>query len=256
MKSLVSTKDTRADIRHSVHAHLIERFIFNFRLKPEALATHLPVSYLLPQVFGGWSIISFCLLRLDRIILSPLPALLNMRSLSCAYRCGVIDITGEEPVPSVYIPERYTDRFLISQLGPWIFSSTIPQIRSSLTFPTQTGESRTLRASFWDGRPLFQAEIKPSVHPEELDSRVFDSMAAFAHFLRSGVSSYTPAIDENMLARVDLQKQDTTYESCSTTIEYNLLADLWPEADLTFDSVVRASGCQYIWTYQGLVEKE
>ncbi|HET8912012.1 MAG TPA: hypothetical protein VFN23_11140, partial [Ktedonobacteraceae bacterium] len=147
-------------------------------------------------------------------------------------------------------------RSLISQLGPWIFSSTIPQIRALLTLPTQTGESRTLRVSFRDGRPLFQAEIKPSANPGELDSHVFDSLEAFAHFLRLGKSSYTGSIDENMLARVDLQKQDATYESCSTNIEYNLLANLWPEASLTFDSVVRATGWQYIWTYQGLVEKE
>ena len=43
----------------AVRANLVERYIFNFRLPPTALANHLPVSWLVPQVLNGASVVSF-----------------------------------------------------------------------------------------------------------------------------------------------------------------------------------------------------
>ena len=237
----------------SVHARLIERFIFNFRVRPEVLTSHLPVPYLRPQVFQGWSVVSFCLLMLDRVMLSPLPSWPGLKTISCAYRCGIIDISGAEPVPSVYILERYTDLAMISRLGPLVFSSALPHVCTSLT---REGAVCTLRVNHGDHQPLFSASVQPSTSSRKLDSHLFDSLESFAHFMRLGVSSYTPAIYEDTLARVDLQKNDTYYEALTATVEYNLLDGLWPDAELTFDSVVRATGGLYKWTYRGLIERK
>ncbi len=240
-------------IPRSVYARLIERFIFNFRLAPDALASHLPAPYLQPQVINGWSVVSFCVLMLDRVMLSPLPSFLGFKTVSCAYRCGVIDTSGASPEPSVYITDRNTDLPIISRLGPWVFSDTILMIRPSIT---QEGDAVTIRVNYLDRQRLFAAEAKPSEIPGKLDSQVFDSIDAFARFMHLGVSSYTPAIYGDALAKVDLHKDDPSYVPLSATVDYSSLDGVWRDAGIAFDSAVRATGGLYTWTYRGLGLKD
>ena len=240
-------------IPRSVHAHLVERFIFNFRMRPEVLKSHLPVCSLQPQVIQGWSVVSFCLLKLDHVMLSPLPAWPGLKTISCAYRCGVIDTSGAAPEPAVYILERYTDCMLISHLGPWIFLDSMPQVRSTLKLE---GAARTMHVYHRDLGPVFAASVEPVMDDQKLDSQVFDSLASFTHFMQQGIASYTPAISENRLSRVDLQKKDTHYEVLNTTVLHNSLDTCWSSAGLIFDSAIRATGGVYKWTYRGLVERD
>ena len=239
------------EMSRSVHARLIERFIFNFRLRPEALASQISVPFLRPQVFNGWSVVSFCLMKIERVMFSPLPSLPGFQTISCAYRCGVLDTSGAQPEPSVYIPGRYSDLPLITRLAPWVFSAAMPGIDAALE---QEGAGRTVRVRTLDGRCLFAAEVQPSSSISER-SELFDSMDSFARFMHCGVSSYTPAISGDALARVDLQKSDGSYEPLHATIDYNVLDSIWPDAGLIFDSAVRATGSLYKWTYKGLVER-
>jgi len=174
-------------------------------------------------------------------------------TISCAYRCGVIDTSAAEPVPAVYILERYTDHALISRLGPWIFSSALSNVRPSLT---QEGAVNTIRVHNEDRQCLFSASAQPATNSEKLDSHIFNSLDSFARFVKLGVASYTPATHGDALARVDLQKNDTRYEALDATVAYSMLDDLWPNAGLTFDSAVRATGGTYVWTYQGTIERE
>ena len=148
-------------------------------------------------------------------------------------------------MPSVYVPGRYTDLPIISYLAPWIFSSSIHEVYASFT---QKGPIRTLRANCLDGYCLFAAQIKPSTHPGKLASQLFDSIDSFAHFMQSGISSYTPAIQKGALARIDLQKDDTRYEPLDAIIEFSSLDNIWDDAELTFDSAIRTNGGQHKWT--------
>ena len=102
-------------LTRSVYARLVERFIFNFRISPDALDRRLPVRWLKPQVVNGYSVVSFCILRLERLMLWPLPSFLGFDTISCAYRCGVIDASAASPEPSVYIISRNTDSPTISR---------------------------------------------------------------------------------------------------------------------------------------------
>lgn len=236
---------------HTIESRLIERFIFNFRTRPEVLTSCLPVAHLRPQLLDGWGVVSFCMLTLDHVTLAPLPSWIGLRTTSCAYRCGVIDASGAQPEPSVYIFKRYTDHPLISYLGPRVFATAMHKVRFS---QTRDGAVRTVRVHD-DRQCLFSASIQPSVSPNVLDSQVFDSLDAFARFINLGGISYTPAITGGALARVDLHKSDTHYTAFDGTVERSLLDDLWPNADWIFDSVVLATGGLYKWTYQGLVER-
>jgi hypothetical protein len=233
----------------TVDACLVERFIFNFRVRPEVLTAHLPVAFLRPQVFHGWSVVSFCVLQLEHVILAPLPSWLGLKTVSSAYRCGVLDTSGDRPVPSVYILTRSTDHSLLASLGPQIFASALSRMHFSLI---RDGAARTIRIH--DGRQcLFAASIHPSASPDALDSQAFASLDAFADFMSLGITSYTPAMYPGALARVDLQECDTRYTALTARVEQSSLANLLGNAEVPFDSALQATGGRYKWIYRGLV---
>jgi hypothetical protein len=175
-------------IPHSVHARLVERLIFNFRFTPEALDAVLPVKWLKSQTCNGWSIVSFCILSLDRVMVSPLPGIFGYRTTSCAYRCGVIDASLNPPGPSVYITDRQADLPLIARLAPWLFLDTIFMVRPTIE---HSGEELRTTVKYLDGQPMFSATATPT---SKWNSAAFPTVEEFGHFIKGGVSSYTPSI--------------------------------------------------------------
>ena len=77
-------------------------------------------------------------------------------------------------------------------------------------------------------------------------------MDGFSSFIKNGVSSYAPAVYLDAYSKVDLAKEDVQYEAFEGEVEYSELSVLWPETDMVLDSVVRAKGAAYKWTYRGL----
>ena len=153
----------------SIKSRMIERYIFNFRIRPKKLAERLPVKWLEPQVVNGWSAVSFCVLWLDRLTVTPIPPLLNFSTLSCAYRIGVIDNSGPAPEPSVYITNRWANLPLIGQLAPWILLDTVPLVRA--VHEHSENETR-LEMTYPGGQLLFSAKARPS--SRGMQSEVFD----------------------------------------------------------------------------------
>lgn len=236
-----------------VTAQLLERFIFNFRLRPDKLDERLPATWLQPQVFNGWSVASFCVLVLDQVTLWPIPPVIDVRTTSCAYRCGAVDLSSSRPVPTVYITDRNTDRPLIANVAPLVLKDTIPVVKADVAHSEGVTE---ISVSHTDGQRLFSALVHAAPDPDELESEVFDSLEAFVAFIRGGVSSWTPSVEPGKLARVDLAKEDVGYEARTAEVDFSALESLWRDADLTLDSVVRASGGCYRWTYRGLAEAD
>lgn len=233
-------------IPRSVHARLVERFIFNFRMPPDAFARRLPTDWLQPQVCNGWSVISFCILKLDRVMLSPLPGVFGYETTSCAYRCGVIDISKGNPESSVYITDRNTDLPLIARLAPFLFADTIPMVRLSIV---RSDDTVDIKVNYLDKQPLFAAKVTSA---SKLESQIFPTIDDFSYFIKGGVSSYTPSIYGDQLARVDLAKEDANYEPLNATVDFSWLDGIWPGEGLTYDSAIRATGGLYKWTYRGL----
>lgn len=243
----MATKSFTMPIPRSIKADMRERFIFNFKMRPEELSKRLPVPWLEPQTVDGWSIVSFCILSLDKLTVSPIPAIFPFHTLSCAYRIGVIDTSGGEPEPSVYITDRYADLPLISKLAPIIMLDTIPTIKAAVG---HVGDETHAQMSFPDGQHIFSAEMRPQ--EGGLQSGVFDSIDDFARFIKQGVTSYAPSLYQNKYAKVDLIKEDKRYDPLEGEIEHSALSVSWVDADLQFDSAVRATGDLYKWTYRGL----
>lgn len=124
----------------TVKAQMLERYIFNYRMPPAELKKRLPAPWLEPQVINGSSAVSFCILWLDRLTVSPIPPLIRFSTISCAYRIGVLDASVDPPEPSVYVTDRWADLPLISILGPLILHDTIPVIKAAIGHQ-QNGET-------------------------------------------------------------------------------------------------------------------
>ena len=250
----VTKKEPTFPFFRSVSAHMVERYIFNYRIRPEELKKRLPAPWLDPQVVNGYSAVSFCILWLEKLTLSPIPAVLSYSTISCAYRIGVLDNSEATPVPSVYVVDRWADLPMIARLGPLILQDTIPVIKAAIGHDNGQGSDQGTRVqmSYNDGSSLFSAAVKP--RPEGLGSKVFAEMSDFAAFIKNGVASYGPSLHPDKLTKVDLHKEEVDYEALSATIDFSELhQESWKDAGMEFDSAVRAkTGARYKWTYRGL----
>lgn len=233
---------------------MVERYIFNFRMKPEVLAKHLPSDFLKPQVVNGWSMMSFCILKLDRITISPIPPIIRFRTLSCAYRAGIIDHSKEVPEPSVWITDRNANLRMISLFSPLLIRDYVPRIDAAIGHDKTHGDVHT-QFSFKDGQHYFSAHAKVADDSFTMNSEVFNNVDEFAKFIKAGVSSYTPSSKRGYLTAVDLVKEDVVYEALDATIDFSWLQESWKDADMIFDSAVKATGSIYKWTYRGLIKK-
>lgn len=228
---------------------MAERFIFNFRLRPDEFAKHLPVPWLKPQVFNDWSVASFCILKLTQVTIWPFPRFLGMDTISCAYRCGVIDTSaGGANGPAVYVTDRNTDLSIIARLGPWLLADTFPMVRPNII---DNGDTHMIHITYVDGEELFAAKATKN-SAGQFNPQVFSSVVDFSGFIHSGILSYAPSIYGDALTKIDLIKEDPVYEPLDAEVDFSRLDGLWADANLEFDSAVRAHGGEYKWTYRGL----
>jgi hypothetical protein len=230
----------------AVRASLAERFIFNFRLPAEMLATYLPVPWLAPQEVQGYGVASFCILDLRGITVAPLAASIGLASISCAPRYAVLDLSSGSAAPAVFVTERQTN----SAFGAWFtslgFSAPHPQVEAAI----EHQDDRTLLrvTSPHDGL-LFAATVRSSA---QTNSELFPSKAQFADFIAQGVSSYGLSRHGSRLTKVDLKKDDADYTPLEVSDLEGAFADDWHHHDGVFDSGFRTGGGRYEWTYHGL----
>lgn len=230
----------------SVVAQMEERYIFNFKIRPEDLARKLPVPWLEPQVIHGWSTVSYCILWLKKLTIAPFPSIIPFETISSAYRIGVIDKSGQAPEPSVYVTDRWADLHWIGRLAPWVMLDTIPVIKASIA---HDGDKTHTQMSYLDGTALFSAESQPAA---SFQSDLFETVDDFAKFIKEGVSSYAPSIYPDAYTKVDLYKEDVGYAPLDAQIESSELHRHWDDIEMPLDSAVKATGARYKWTYRGL----
>jgi len=242
------SQNMNAKIAPSVYGHLVDRYLFNFRVDALTLHHRLPVKWLKPRLVNGYGVVSFCLLRLKGVTLWPLPTSMGIDSTSCAYRCAVTDASGKQPEPSVYILGRSTNIPIVSRLGTMLFSGDMRLIRTSIK---HRFDHVDVQASEVNGRKLFTAEIKPTGN---LSSKLFDSIDAFVSFIKGGLSSYTPSTRAGHLSRVDLVEDSNSYRQVDANVDYSRLDEDWKSSGLEFDSAFHAIGGFYRLKYLGSIK--
>lgn len=234
----------------SIYGRLIDRYLFNFRIDPAVLESHLPrLKWLKPRIVNGSGVVSFCLLRLEGVTLWPLPSAFGFETISCAYRCAVVDNSGASPEPSVYVLGRNTNLPIASRFGSVLFSGTMKMIRTSIK---DSPSFTDIQASYLDGQNLFSARVSPAKR-KKMNSRLFCSLDAFVDFIKGGASSYTPSNRVNRYSRVDLTEDSNYYGAIDAVVSHSWLDTAWPDTEMVFDSAFRAGGGRYKLKYLGSV---
>ena len=210
----------------------------------------LPVTWLKPQVINGYSIISFCILELEGLTIWPLPTSLGLGTISCAYRCGVIDESQAAPIPSVFIVSRNTDRSIVSSMAPMFLRNAMPRVNTTIS---HAPNGTKIEAKYAGGSIMFTATVTATEELEISRSRIFDTKDEFTEFIHDGVASYAHSIYPDSLTRVDLQKNDCNYTEVKADVDKFSTGTDWIDSEMIFDSSFRATGGGiYKWTYLGL----
>ena len=234
-------------IKPSVYGHLIDRYLFNFRLDASYLGSRVPVGWLKPRLYHGYGVVSFCLLKLKGVSLWPLPTSIGIDSVSCAYRCAVTDMSSVVPEPSVYILERSTNVPIVGKLGTRLFSADMHVMNASIE---ERAHDCAIRVLDSEGKNTFVAHTKDS---KDLNSRLFESVDEFVTFIKGGLSSYTPSTRPNRMSRIDLVEDSNSYRPIDARIDYTSLSDDWKGSGLEFDSAFHATGGLYRLAYLGTI---
>lgn len=225
----------------SVYGRLVDRYLFNFRVDPDVLQSHLPVDWLRPRLVNGHGVVSFCLLRLRGVTLWPAPTFMGVDSTSCAYRIAVTDVSGKQPEPSVYILGRSTNVPLVSRLGTALFAGEMKLVDSEIS-------DGKIRVAYRGGKKLFEARVRPR---NGMHSVLFGSTDEFVSFIKGGFSSYTPSTKTGHYSRVDLVEDSNHYVPIDATVENSQLHDQWKDSSVVFDSAFHATGGRYRLRYLG-----
>lgn len=240
-------------IKPSVYGHLVDRYLFNFRLDADYLESKIPVSWLKPRLYNGYGVVSFCLLRLKGVTLWPLPTSMGIDSISCAYRCAVMDSSERLVEPSVYILGRSTNVPAVGKLGTMLFSGNMSLVRATIVEKDSHQNDIAVNDSF--GKKIFVAQTKYR-NEEDLKSELFNSVDDFVRFIKGGLSSYTPSTRKNRISRVDLVEDSNIYRPIEAQMNYSRLDEDWKGAGLEFDSAFHATGGLYRLSYLGTIPVE
>lgn len=234
-------------IKPSVYGHLVDRYLFNFRVDADYLQSQIPVHWLEPRTYNGFGVVSFCLLRLKGVTLWPLPTLMGIDSISCAYRCAVMDLSSSVPEPSVYILGRSTNVPIVGKFGTALFSGVMQVMSATIE---QRDHHCDIKVSDHQGNNIIAAHTRSS---SELKSNLFNSVEEFVTFIKGGLSSYTPSTRPGKMSRVDLVEDSNTYRSIDAKIECASLSERWKESGIEFDSAFHATGGLYRLAFLGTV---
>lgn len=224
---------------NSISALVRERIVVNFAVEPSLLAAALPCEWLAPQEVHGKSVVSFCVLWLDRLTPSGWPSGLIARQISCAVRFGVINRTTGRP--GVYVVDRCTDSALASFATRLWFPGFHPFVKISESKEPSPRRIDVERA----GLPY----VSFSLGAAHGSCGVFGSAKAFARFMSEGDRSYTLAPRPDVLNVVDLVKEETEfvpYEVCLIDAQ-GLPRPI--HLPCTVDSAFRAADARYEWRF-------
>jgi hypothetical protein len=137
-------------LRIPVLAGLIKRrLLVNFRAQPEVVQRLLPSPFQ-PKLHRGYAIVGICLIRLEEIRPSRVPAMLGISSENAAHRIAVqwTDSIGKQE--GVFVPRRDTGSLLNQIAGGRIFPGehhgakfSISDAAEGIDFSMQSNDSST-----------------------------------------------------------------------------------------------------------------
>ena len=239
VKNLMTVKKQYVK-RPLVSGTVLDRYLFNFRVNLDTLEKHMPtLKWLEPRNAHGYGVVSLCMILFKGLTIQPFP-MIGINTVACAYRYSVMDVSGKEPVPTVYLIGRNTDSTFANYFGPLILSSRLGKTISTIKKNHEGNLSVDIQNS--DTRTIISATILHSKPRRK--SVLFESTNEFKDFMSDGLVSYTPGLKDGKYARCDFEGAAFNYEQIDAKINESYLEEDWCDEDLVFDSAYKTINVQ------------
>ncbi|MEN8869783.1 MAG: DUF2071 domain-containing protein [Akkermansiaceae bacterium] len=208
------------------------RLLLNYRVSPEIVQSHLPKNFR-PKLVNGQAIAGICLIRLEQVRPTFLPAFTGISSENSAHRVAVEwDDKNGLKKEGVFVPRRDTDSLLNSLAGGRIFPGVHHHSRFEVT--DQKGEISIMISS--DDKPLVEVQAKEcESFPEK---SIFGSFQESSRFFENGCIGYSSRPHSARLDGLRLNVpnwQASPLKVLEIKSSYFDNSDLFPPGTITFD---------------------
>lgn len=187
------------------------RLLVNYRVDPTVARALVPRP-LRPLLMGGDAVAGICLLRLDDLRPTGLPAAIGLRSENVAHRIAVEWDVPQGTRTGVYIPRRDSGSRVNVVVGGRLF----PGPHGPATFDVAENDTR-LRVAFRNRDDGASARVEVRVVPQLEGSTLFTDLEAASAFFRRGSIGWSPGRAGARLDGLELRTNSWTMEA--TAIE-------------------------------------
>jgi len=239
--------------RHFMHLPVVRgtiarRLLVNFRCDPDVLARLLPSPFR-PRLVAGWGMAGICLIRLENICPSFLPALVGFCSENAAHRIAVEWNKDGCPSEGVFIPRRDTDSRLNEFAGGRIFSGVHHRACFSVF---ETTEAFTVKMQSADGATFvkIQAHVAAALPPDS----VFQSLDEASNFFQGGALGWSARPKGDEFDGLELRCREwrmTPLEVSGVESSFFADQDLFPCGSAEFDSAFLMRDIAHEWHDRG-----
>lgn len=233
-------------MRLSVIRGLIRRrLLLNYRVDPAVMEKQLPAPFR-PKLNAGHAIAGICLIRLEAIRPSFLPALLGVASENAAHRIAVIwEAERGELKEGVFIPRRDSGSLLNRIAGGRVF----PGEHHAAGFRiVETATSIDLQMHSVDGHVAVQ--VRGRFGGPFPSTSCFSSLTAASRFFEPGSVGYSATGDSDRLDGIELKTRDWHVEPLQVDhVVSSYFGDFarFPEGSVEFDCALVMRNLEHEW---------
>lgn len=220
------------------------RLLVNYRIDPDVAQRQLPAPFR-PKLHGGFAVGGICLIRLEQIRPTLLPAAFGFSSENAAHRFAVVwsDAQGEHE--GVYIPRRDSGSLVNVLAGGRIFPGEHHRARFSVT---GSDDSVSLRMASSDGS--VRVRVDGSVAEGLPAGSIFGSVAEASAFFEPGSLGYSATSGGRQLDGVLLRVKDWHVDALRVdAVESSYFAEesLFPRGSTEFDCALIMRNIAHEW---------
>lgn len=229
------------------------RVLLNYRADPAVIARTLP-SCFKPVLVQDQAIVGICLIRLENIRPSGMPAWLGVSSENAAHRVAV-QWTDEQnqPQQGVYIPRRDTNSYMNALFGGRLFPGHHHLARFEVTDDRHQIAMRVQTKNYL--QPLVDFSAKPAdTFPED---SIFSSLEASSAFFEQGCIGYSSRPDSCTLDGLRLETQNWQVTPLQVAAVHSAYFDdpaHFPPGSITFDHALLMRDITHSWHAEPAME--
>ncbi|MGE3308935.1 MAG: DUF2071 domain-containing protein [Limisphaerales bacterium] len=228
----------------ALRAVMARRILVNYRVRPEVLERWVPRPFRV-KVLRGWGLAGVCLIRLESVRPSWLPAWLGLASENAAHRVAV-EWDGEDgPHDGVFIPRRETGSILNHLAGGRLF----PGASGAADFQCRETPDRIgLEMRAGDGKASLRVVVEPTeAWPE---GSVLGSLDEASKFFRGGCRGWSPTRDGRGFEGTELEPETwsmTPLKVVDLKSAYFEDVRRFPPGTVELDSAILMRGIAHTW---------